>query len=107
MFSIASEAKLTEVLGRIWAEYPNGMLDISETALAEKDLDAFAVEEDEVNAHVDEDKDKGDIMSFEEMGRMRETILAQLKYALDRFLPRRIFPIPFSLCSSVSDLPSQ
>jgi hypothetical protein len=73
------EAKLTETLGRIWAEYPNGMLDISEDALAEKDPDAPAVEERKPSTEVAATKAKEDIMSAEDMTQMRETILAQLK----------------------------
>ena len=73
------EVKLTDTLGRIWAEYPNGMLDISEDALAQKDLDAPAVEESKPSTGVETVKSKEDIMSAEDMAQMRDTILAQLK----------------------------
>ena len=73
------EVKLTETLGRIWAEYPNGMLDISEDALSQKDLGAPAVEESKPSTEMETAKGKGDIMSAEDMAQMRETILAQIK----------------------------
>ena len=70
---------MTELLGRIWAEYPNGMLDISEAALGDKEADALAVEDEPMDIEVDESKEKGGMMTFDDMGRMRETILTQLK----------------------------
>jgi len=55
------------------------MLDISEANLAEKDPDAQAAEDITQDVKIEDSKERGDIMTFDEMGRMRDTILAQLK----------------------------
>ena len=73
------EVKLSQTLGRIWDEYPRGMLDISEDELANKEPDAPAVETAETHNEVEEAKEPGIMMTFEEMRLLRDTITGQLK----------------------------
>lgn len=73
------ESRLTEMLGRIWQEYPGGMLDITEEELERREVDENDTEDHTEKPSIDKQDDKGMIMSFEDMTQMRETILAQLK----------------------------
>ena len=73
------DVKLTETLGRIWNEYPGGMLDIKEEDIASRPPDDLAVEP--TSKQDDEDVQGGmdGMMSLEDMEKLREEVLFQLK----------------------------
>lgn len=82
MASKTPDTKFTEALGRIWNEYPGGMLDITEESIMSKDLDALAVEQSEPEAVNGTEVTKGDIMAWEDMEKLRQDVLFQLKWVI-------------------------
>lgn len=74
----APELKLTERLERIWNEYPNGLLDLTEAQLEQRPPDEPAVEETKVEV-VDKERDPSSMMDWEEMEQLRSDIFLQLK----------------------------
>lgn len=76
-----TDAQLTETLERIWNEYPNGLLDMTEEALATRpDYEAPQAVEP-----VEEVPDRNQMMSWEAMEKLRSDIYLQLKFAYSIF----------------------
>jgi hypothetical protein len=77
--SKAPDVKLTQHLERIWAEYPGGLLDISEEELRKLDPEALAVEVVKKEEHDEAIKDRNKILSSEDMEQLRSEMFLQLK----------------------------
>lgn len=78
----SSDNRLTEKLGRIWDEYPNGLLEVTEAKLSQLDPAGRAVEEQEEHEMEDEEVDRSKPMPYHEMQRLREGLADQLKWVL-------------------------
>lgn len=74
-----SDNHVTEQLGRIWDDYPNGLLDLTDAKVAELDSTAPAVEALEVHDEEEEEMDRSKLMPFHEMSRLRDSLFDQLK----------------------------
>nr|XP_019048246.1 hypothetical protein I302_02014 [Kwoniella bestiolae CBS 10118]OCF27176.1 hypothetical protein I302_02014 [Kwoniella bestiolae CBS 10118] len=73
--------KLTEQLERIWNEYPNGLLDISEEKLERLPPDADAVKKEERKEDQEEERDPFKMMSRGDMDQLRIEVHEQLNAA--------------------------
>ena len=69
----------TEELSRIWAEYPNGILDLTEAKLEGLDLKAEAVEVKEDEEEIEELHDRSQLMAYQDMQKLRDMLFDQLK----------------------------
>lgn len=77
----SSDNRLTEKLGRIWAEYPNGLLDLDESAMGDLDPAALAVDEQDGEQEEEEaEVDRSKPMPYNDMQRLRDELFDQLKY---------------------------
>lgn len=75
----SSDNRLTERLGRIWDEYPNGLFDLTDARLASLDPEARAIE-DSVEPEEDEEEfDRSKAMTYHDMQRVRDSLCDQLK----------------------------
>lgn len=76
----SSDNRSTERLGRIWDEYPNGLLELTDAGVGEQDPAAQAVQEHEEHEEEEEEgADRSKPMPYHEMQRLREGLADQLK----------------------------
>lgn len=76
------KVKHGEELNRIWNEYPGGMMDLSEAKLAEMDeLEAPSEDKDEDVS----EREKGQLLSPDEMEALRSEVCNNLKYVKDGY----------------------
>ncbi|ORX35038.1 subunit 17 of mediator complex-domain-containing protein [Kockovaella imperatae] len=72
---------LNETLARIWTEYPEGLLDLTEANLEKKPLDEPAVDEEPEDGMDVDSKDPAGLMKWEDMVKLRESVGMQLNNA--------------------------
>lgn len=77
------ETKLTERLERIWNEHPNGLLDLTEADLLAmpQNEPISQAEGDAGDKPEEEERYRGDLMTWEEMEKLRSEVFGQLKCA--------------------------
>ncbi|OCF34830.1 hypothetical protein I316_03375 [Kwoniella heveanensis BCC8398] len=73
--------KLTEQLERVWNEYPNGLLDISEDKLKQLPADGLAVEDVSKQGGEVVQRDTTKMMESEDMEQLRSEVYGQLNEA--------------------------
>ncbi|WVF66597.1 hypothetical protein IAT40_001337 [Kwoniella sp. CBS 6097] len=73
--------KLTEQLGWVWNEYPNGLLDISEDKLEQSPADGLAVKNESKEVSDDAGRDATKMMDSEDMEKLRSDVFGQLNDA--------------------------
>jgi len=66
-------------LNRIWEEYPNGILDLTEAKLEGLDLRAEAIDVKEEEQDEEEPHDRSQLMTYHDMQKLRDVLFDQLK----------------------------
>jgi hypothetical protein len=81
-YSKSTSTALAEKLKRVWDEYPNGIIDLTESKLEGLDPAAPAIEakESEEEDEEEEPHDRSQLMIYHDMQKLRDALFDQLKY---------------------------